>query len=91
MIGGVTDPVGQAHEELRHLFPGESGLEDAVSWARGVLGGKEVDPAAAPLRSVWLLRHSNRRLGLVAARYLTDAVAGRRQDRTSRPQSPHLE
>lgn len=91
MIGGVADPVGQAQDELSRLFPGTDGPEEAVAWARGVLAGEGLDPAAAPLRSVRLLRRTNRRLGLVAARYLTDAAAGRKQERVSRPLNPHLE
>ncbi|MGP9746312.1 hypothetical protein [Brachybacterium sp. AOP29-B2-41] len=91
MIGGVADPVGRAQEELCRLFPGKDGLEDAVVWARDVLADAGLDPAVAPLRCVRRLRRTNRSLGLLAARYLTDAVAGRRQDRASRPLNPHLE
>lgn len=91
MIGGETDPVGRAEEELRRLFPGRNGLDDAVAWAREVLAEAGLDPAAAPLRSVRRLRRMNRRLGLVAARYLTDAAAGRRQERAPRSPNPYLE
>lgn len=91
MIGGVADPVGRAQEELRRLFPGKDGLKDAVAWARDVLAEAGLDPAAAPLRSVRLLRRTHRSLGLLAARYLTDAVAERRQERASRPLNPHVE
>ncbi|MGO1259021.1 MAG: hypothetical protein ACTMII_08725 [Brachybacterium sp.] len=91
MIGGVADPAGRAQEELHRLFPGENGLEEAVAWARDVLDEAGLDPAVAPLRSVRLLRRANRSLGLLTARYLTDAAAGRRQKRAARPVNPHLE
>lgn len=90
MIGGVTDPVGQAQEELRRLFPGKNGHDDAVAWARDVLAEAGLDPASAPLRSVRRLRRENRRLGLVAARYLADTAAGRRPKHAPRPFNPHL-
>ncbi len=91
MIGGETDPVGRALEELRRLFPGTNGIEDAVAWAREVLAEAGLDPASAPVRSVRRLRRMNRRLGLLAARYLTDAAAERTQERAPRPLNPHLE
>ncbi|GLI31583.1 hypothetical protein ACH0CV_10860 [Brachybacterium paraconglomeratum] len=36
-----------------------------------------LDAARSPLRSLRALRRAERRLGLITARYLVDAVAGR--------------
>ncbi|GAA4528011.1 hypothetical protein GCM10023160_25220 [Brachybacterium paraconglomeratum] len=91
MIGGVSDPVGRAQDQLRQLFPGQNGLDNAVAWATDVLAQELLDPAITPLRAARALRRTDRRLALVTARYLTEAAAGSKQKRSRTPLNPHLE
>ncbi|MCT1776509.1 hypothetical protein [Brachybacterium sp. p3-SID957] len=90
MIGGAADPAARAEQEIKALFAGDDVIAHAVDWARGVLMDKGVDPSAHPLRAIRALRRADRRLGVVPARYLVDAAAGR-PTRRGRARSPLLE
>lgn len=90
MIGGATDPVARAEQEIKSLFAGDEMIAAAVDWARGVLMERGIDPSAHPVRALRALRRADRRLSLVSARYLADAAAGRPSRRT-RARSPYLE
>ena len=76
MIGGTVSPVERAKKQLTLLFPDDPGHREAVAWASAVLQNAQLDPSAAPLRSLRALRRADRRLGGVTARYLVDAAAG---------------
>jgi hypothetical protein len=92
MIGGRTDPVGKAEEELHRLFPGERDLSGATAWAAETLRDAGVDATSAPLRSVRVLRRAERRLSAVTARYLVETVSDRPQGSRRRESGgPHLE
>jgi len=91
MIGGTTDPAGRARKQLHRLFPDDPELSGAVSWARETLRSAALEPSTAPLRSMRALRRADRRLGVVAARYLVEEAAGRAPARRRRPLNPHLE
>lgn len=90
VIGGATDPVGRAEQEIKSLFAGDDVVAGAVDWARGVLTERGIDPSANPVRALRALRKADRRLSRGSARYLADAAAGRPQ-RRSRDRSPILE
>jgi len=77
MIGSSRTPGQRARAQLAQLFGGAEGEERAVAWARDVLAQDGLDAARSPLRSLRALRRAERRLGLVTARYLVEAVAGR--------------
>ena len=74
MIGGASDPAVRAEQEIKALFAGDDVIAHAVDWARDVLMDKGIDPSAHPLRAIRALRRADRRLGLVPARYLVDAL-----------------
>lgn len=90
MISDPRGPVRRAEQQLMRLHPGESGVEDAVEWARGVLAECGLDPATAPLRAMLRLRRQDRRLRLVTARYLVERAAGRTPSSEPRSVPPHL-
>ncbi|EYT48550.1 hypothetical protein M3C58_11995 [Brachybacterium muris] len=90
MIGGATNPVGRAEQEIKSLFAGDDVIAGAVDWARGVLMERGIDPSAHPVRALRALRKADRRLSLGSARYLADAAAGRPQ-RRGHTRSPFLE
>ncbi len=77
MISSSRTPSDRARAQIAQLFGGEQGEERAVAWALGVLEHAGLDASRAPLRSMRALRRAERRLGLVAGRYLVEAVAGR--------------
>ncbi|MGP5055125.1 hypothetical protein ACTXJ3_08520 [Brachybacterium paraconglomeratum] len=77
MISSSRTPSDRARAQIAQLFGGEQGEERAVAWARGVLEHAGLDASTAPLRSMRALRRAERRLGLVAGRFLVEAVAGR--------------
>lgn len=77
MIGGSIDPAGRAEREVRGLFADDDALDRAVAWAREILAVRGLDPSAQQLRSLRELRRADRRLSLVAARFLVEAAAGR--------------
>lgn len=77
MIGPDLNMTGRAEQEIKALFAGDEVIATAVDWAREVLMKRGIDPSAQPLRAARALRRADRRLGMVAARYLADAAAGR--------------
>lgn len=89
MIGDGADPVGRAEREVRGLFADGGALDRGVVWARKVLDRDGIDPAAQQLRAMRSLRRADRRLSLVAARYLVNAASGRSNARPG-PRSPLL-
>jgi hypothetical protein len=90
MIGG-GDPARRAEQEIRALFAEDGALERGVDWAREMLAGAGADPVRRPVRCVRTLRRADRRLSLVAARYLVDAAAGRPARRGASGLNPHLD
>ena len=90
VIRSSTDPVRHAQKQLSRLYAGDDAEQQARSWALGVLEGKGLDPARAPLRSLRALRRQDRRLGAVTARYLVDLAAGRSPSPRSGPDNPHV-
>lgn len=90
VIRSSTDPVRHAQKQLSRLYAGDDAEQQARSWALGVLEGKGLDPARAPLRSLRALRRQDRRLGAVTARYLVDLAAGRSPSPRSGRDNPHL-
>lgn len=91
MIGGTVSPVERAKKQLTLLFPDDPGHREAVAWASAVLQNAQLDPSAAPLRSLRALRRADRRLGGVTARYLVNAAAGTAAGGSPRAVNPHLE
>lgn len=77
MISSNRDPLQRAEQEVRGLFAEDSALQDGIDWARGVLSAAGIDPASQQLRAIRALRESDKRLSLIAARYLVDSAAGR--------------
>lgn len=88
MIGGTADPVGRAEREVRGIFADETAMDRAVTWAREVLSDDGIDPSSQQLQAIRSLRRSERRLSLIAARYLVDAAAGRGPRRRRRHTGP---
>lgn len=77
MIGGVRRPSDHAVIKLETLFAEDGGVEGGIEWARTTLAAEGMDAKRRPLRAVRRLRRTDRRLSMIAARYLVDAVAGR--------------
>ncbi|HIY24892.1 MAG TPA: hypothetical protein H9837_11415 [Candidatus Brachybacterium merdigallinarum] len=77
MIRSNRDPRQRAEQEVRGLFAEDSALQEGISWARGALTAAGVDPGSQQLRAIRVLRESDQRLSLIAARYLVDAAAGK--------------
>ncbi|RCS78586.1 hypothetical protein CIK70_09880 [Brachybacterium alimentarium] len=89
MIGGVRRPNDHAVIELETLFAENGGVGGGIEWARTTLAAEGMDAKRRPLRAVRRLRRTERRLSIIAARYLVDAVAGRHPGEQG-PRSPVL-
>lgn len=91
MIGGVRRPSDHAVIELETLFAENGGVGGGIEWARTTLAAEGMDAKRRPwpLRAVRRLRRTERRLSIIAARYLVDAVAGRHPGEQG-PRSPVL-
>lgn len=87
MISSAESPSERARAQLRRLFPGDPELTGAAEWAADTLRGASLDPAAAPLRAVHALRRADRRLTLIAARYLVERAADQEPGRGPRHRS----
>ena len=74
MIRSNRDPRQRAEQEVRGLFAEDSALQEGISWARGALTAAGVDPGSQQLRAIRVLRESDQRLSLIAARYLPSQV-----------------
>lgn len=90
MLSRQVDPTVRAEREVRGLFADEGALERGVAWARAVLEEAELDASMQQLRALRALRRADRRLSLVAARYLVDRVGGSPAPR-ARDRSPLLD
>ena len=74
MIGIRRNFGKEAELQVRGLFADDGAVERGVAWAREVLDECSLDPASQPLEGIRALRRADRRLSLIAARYLVDAV-----------------
>ncbi|ATG53239.1 hypothetical protein CFK38_12515 [Brachybacterium vulturis] len=88
MIGSSQGPAERAQRQLHGLFPEDPALTAATTWATETLRSAQLDPSTAPLRSLRALRRADRRLGVLAARYLVEAAAGRPAAPGRRPHPP---
>ena len=66
-----------AAREIKGLFADDSALDAGREWAVQTLEAAGLDPRREPIKGIHALRKANRRLSLVAARYLVDRAAGR--------------
>lgn len=75
MIGGWRNPSRDAEEQVRGLFADDQALDRGARWARDVLELAGMDPQAQPVRCIRELRRADRRISLIAGRFLVDRVA----------------
>lgn len=76
MITDGTNPAARAERQLSALYAQDGGVDDAIAWARRTLEAETRDPVKRPLQSARALRRADRRLSIVSARYLVNAVSG---------------
>lgn len=77
-IGGWRNPAQDAELQVRGIFADDASLERGAAWAISVLQDAGLDPHDQPVRAIKALRTADRRLSLVAGRYLVDLAAGKR-------------
>lgn len=77
-IGGWRKPAQDAEIQVRGLFADDAALERGTAWAISVLQDEDVDPHDQPVRAIKALRGADRRVSLVAARFLMDLASGKR-------------
>lgn len=91
MISDDVNPSARAERQLAAVYAQDGGIDGAVAWARRTLEAARRDPSKRPLQSARALRRADRRLSLVSARYLVNAVSGRSdQGRGLRARNPLL-
>lgn len=79
-IGGWRRPAHEAQMQVRALFADEAALERGRAWAISVLQDADIDPVDQPVRAIRALRNADRRISLIAGRFLVDLASGREED-----------
>ncbi|GAB2544838.1 hypothetical protein [Brachybacterium huguangmaarense] len=76
-IGGWRKPAQEAEMQVRGIFADDASLERGAAWAISVLQDEDIDPHDQPVRAIKALRTADKRLSLIAARYLMDLASGK--------------
>jgi hypothetical protein len=90
MLAPFRDHRAEAELTVKGLFADETALHTADLWARSVLEDHDVDPASQPVLAIRTLRGADRRLTLVAGRYLVDRLNGSDKPSPATPRPPGL-
>ncbi len=68
----------EADMQVRGIFADDASLERGAAWAISILQDADIDPHDQPVRAIKALRSADRRISLLAGRYLVDLAAGKR-------------